>query len=81
MFTITLESINQMLQIQKIDSVIHFSVESLNDLYQKISFPQRAQIFEIFFQKTLSCLRKILPIYPPFSLLGPTRLFLSYVTC
>ena len=48
LFTITPESINQMLQIPKIDFSILFSIEILNYLYQKLSFPQRAQIFEIF---------------------------------
>jgi hypothetical protein len=48
MFTINPESINQMLQIPRIDSAIPLSIESMNDLYQKLSFPQRAQIFEIF---------------------------------
>jgi hypothetical protein len=47
LFTITPESINQMLQIPTIDSTGPFSIEVLNDVYQKISFPQRAQIFEI----------------------------------
>jgi hypothetical protein len=45
LFTITPESINQMLQIPRIDSASPFSIEILNDLYQKLSFPQRAQIF------------------------------------
>jgi hypothetical protein len=37
-----------MLEIQRSDPAIPFSIEALNDLYQKLSFPQRAQIFEIF---------------------------------
>jgi hypothetical protein len=37
-----------MLQIPINDSTIPFSIESLNDLYQKLTFPQRTQIFEMF---------------------------------
>jgi hypothetical protein len=63
LFTITPESINQMLQIPRIDSAIPFSVEALNDLYQKLSFPQRAQIFEIFLPEDAQFPKKN-PPYP-----------------
>jgi hypothetical protein len=42
LFTVTPKYINQMLQIPKNDSPIPFSMEALNDLYQKLSFPERA---------------------------------------
>jgi hypothetical protein len=45
LFTITSESIDHMLQIPRSDSVIPFFIESLNNMYQKLTFPQ---IFEIF---------------------------------
>jgi hypothetical protein len=48
LFTITPEMINQMLQIPRIDSASPFSIEILTELYHKLSFPQRAQIFELF---------------------------------
>ena len=41
LFTITPESIDQMLQIPRNDSTIPFSIESLNNMYQKLTFPQR----------------------------------------
>ena len=52
-----------MLQIPIIDSIIPFSVEALNDLYQKLSFPQRAHIFEIFMPKDAQLPKKNSP-YP-----------------
>jgi hypothetical protein len=48
LFTVTSKAIDQLLQISINDSNMPFSIESLNDLYQKLTFPQRAQIFEIF---------------------------------
>jgi len=63
LFTITPESINQMLQIPKNDFEIPFSIESLNDLYQKLSFPQRTQIFEIFLPEDAQLPKKN-PPYP-----------------
>jgi hypothetical protein len=41
LFTVTAESIDQMLQIPRNDSTIPFSIESLNNMYQKLTFPQR----------------------------------------
>jgi hypothetical protein len=63
LFTITLKSINQMLQIPKIDSVIPFSVEALNDLYHKLSFSQRDHIFKIFLPEDAQLPKKN-PPYP-----------------
>jgi hypothetical protein len=63
LFTITPKSINQMLHIPKNDSEIPFSIEALNDLYQKLSFSQRAQIFEIFLPKDAQ-FPKTNPPYP-----------------
>jgi hypothetical protein len=48
LFFITPEDIDQMMQITRPDSVIPFSLEVLTELYQKMTFPQRAQIFELF---------------------------------
>jgi hypothetical protein len=61
MFTITSESIDHMLQIPRSDSAIPFSIEFLNDLYQKLTFPQRAQIFEIFLPEDAQFPKKKLP--------------------
>jgi hypothetical protein len=47
-FLITPESIDQMMQIPRADSASPFNLEILTELYQKMTFPQRAQIFELF---------------------------------
>jgi hypothetical protein len=48
LFFITPEDIDQMMQISCADSVSPFNLEILTELYQKMTFPQRAQIFELF---------------------------------
>jgi hypothetical protein len=42
------ESIDQMMQIPCADSTSPFNLEILTELYQKMTFPQRAQIFQLF---------------------------------
>jgi hypothetical protein len=48
MFFITPEAIDQMMQIPRTKSASPFNIEIITELYQKLSFPQRAQIFEFF---------------------------------
>jgi hypothetical protein len=48
LFFITPKDINQMMQIPRADSISPFDLEILTELYQKMTFPQRAQIFELF---------------------------------
>jgi hypothetical protein len=48
LFFITPEDIDQMMQIPRADSASPFNLEILTKLYQKMTFPQRAQIFELF---------------------------------
>jgi hypothetical protein len=48
LFFITPEAIDQMMQIPKTESASPFNLEIITELYQKLSFPQRAQIFEFF---------------------------------
>jgi hypothetical protein len=48
LFFITPEDIDQMMQIPRVDSVSPFNLEILTELYQKMTFLQRAQIFELF---------------------------------
>jgi hypothetical protein len=48
LFFITPEDIDSMLQITRPDSVVPFNLEVLTELYQRLTFPQRAQIFELF---------------------------------
>jgi hypothetical protein len=48
LFLITPETIDQMMQISRADSASPFNLKIITELYQKLSFPQRAHIFEIF---------------------------------
>jgi hypothetical protein len=48
LFFITPEAIDQMMQIPRTESASPFNLEIITELYQKLSFPQRAQIFEFF---------------------------------
>jgi hypothetical protein len=48
LFLIMPESIDQMMQIPRADSTSPFDLEILTELYQKMTFPQRAQIFNLF---------------------------------
>jgi hypothetical protein len=48
LFTITPEAIDQMMQIPRAESSSTFTIEVLTEMYQNLSFPQRAQIFEFF---------------------------------
>ena len=48
LFFITAEDIDQMMQIPRADFASPFNLEILTELYQKMTFPQRTQIFELF---------------------------------
>jgi hypothetical protein len=48
LFFITSEDIDQMMQITRAESASPFNLEILTKLYQKMTFLQRAQIFELF---------------------------------
>jgi hypothetical protein len=63
LFFITPEDIDQMLQITRAESASPFNLEILTELYQKMTFPQRAQIFELFFP-TSAPLPTTSPPYP-----------------
>lgn len=47
LITFSTKTINKMLLIPDSDSLSYFSTTALIDLYHKLTFPQRAQIFEI----------------------------------
>lgn len=49
LITIPVQTINEMLLVPLIDFLTQFSLEALTDLYHKLTFPQRAQIFKIVF--------------------------------
>jgi len=48
LFSITPEAIDQMMQISRAESHSPLTIEVLTKMYQNLSFPQRAQIFELF---------------------------------
>jgi hypothetical protein len=48
LFLITPETIDQMMQISRTNSASPFNLKIITELYQKLSFPQRAHSFEIF---------------------------------
>jgi hypothetical protein len=52
LFLITPETIDQMIQISRAESASPFNLEIITVLYQKLSFPQRAQIFELFLSQS-----------------------------
>jgi hypothetical protein len=63
LFTITSETIDQMMQVPRAESLSLFSIEVLTELYQKLSFPQRAQIFEIFLPESAQLPKKNPPYH------------------
>jgi hypothetical protein len=81
LFLITPESIDQMMQIPRADSASPFNLEILTELYQKMTFPQRAQIFELFLPHPLNFPPQILLILLPCSRLKETRSSHPFVPC
>ena len=80
MFTITVETIDQMMQIPKSKSLSPFTIEILTEIYQKLSFPQRAQIFKLFLPESAQFPKKIPPYHSSmFSTKG--NQFISYLCC
>jgi hypothetical protein len=63
LFFITPEAIDQMMQIPRDKSTSPFNLEVITKLYQKLSFPQRAQIFNLFLPQAPH-LPKTNPPYP-----------------
>lgn len=64
LITITDKSINQMLIIPPSDSLSHFTSASVMYLHNKLTFPHRALIFEIFLPKDIELPKR----NPPYSL-------------
>jgi hypothetical protein len=56
-----------MMQISRVESASPFNLEILIELYQNLSFPQRAHIFELFSHRMLISPRKIPYTIPPYS--------------
>jgi hypothetical protein len=65
LFFITPKDIDQMMQIPRAESASPFNLEILTELYQKMTFPQRAQIFDLFLP-TSAQLPSTNPPYPSF---------------
>jgi hypothetical protein len=63
LFFITPEDIDQMMQVTHAESASPFSLEILTELYQRMTFPQRAHIFELFLP-TSAPLPSTNPPYP-----------------
>ena len=63
LFTITVESINQMLQLKPNPQAVPLSIEALTKLYIGLEFPRRFQIFQIFMPLHV----EIPQINPPYS--------------
>jgi hypothetical protein len=63
LFTITPETIDQMMQIPRAESFSPFTIEILTEMYQKLSFPQRAQIFELFLPESAQFPKKNPPYH------------------
>ena len=63
LFTITIESINQMLQLQPDPNAVPLSIEALTKLYLDLEFPKRFQIFQICMPSYV----EIPKINPPYS--------------
>ena len=78
--SITPETINQMLLIPQNDSLSHFSAVILMDLYHKLTFLQRAQIFEIFLLED-SQLPKKNPPYPASMFAKKAKQITALVSC
>jgi hypothetical protein len=63
LFTITPKAIDQMMQIPISESFSPFTIEILTEMYQKLSFPQRAQIFELFLPESTQFPKKNPPYH------------------
>jgi hypothetical protein len=50
-FLITSDFIDQMMQVPRVEPHSPLTIEILTEMYQNLSFPRRAQIFEIFLRQ------------------------------
>lgn len=80
LFTISPKSICQILKIKPSAPLHSFSIDSLMEIYQKLTFPQRAKIFEIFLLENVE-LRRTSPPYPSSMFPKMTRQVISIVSC
>ena len=80
LFTIAAESINQMLQIKPRSDEAPLSVEILTELYLKLDFPKRFQIFQTFQPSSVET-QKSNPPYLASIFLERTRLIVTMMSC
>jgi len=79
-FFITSEAIDQMMQIPTNESASPFNLETITELYQKLYFPQRAQIFELFLPQDAQ-FPKSNPPYPSSLFSKKGNQFISSLYC
>jgi len=80
LFTVTAQSINQMLQIQPQPEGVPFSIETFTKPYIKLYFPKRSQIFQTFLPEIAQIPKK----NPPYSIsIFPeqTRQIVTMLSC
>ena len=80
LFTITTESINQMLQIQPRPDETPLSIETLTQLYLNLDFPKRFQIFQTFIPSSVET-PNTNPPYPTTIFSERTRHIIAMLSC
>jgi hypothetical protein len=63
LFSITPEAIDQMMEIPRVESYSPLTKESLTEMYQNLSFPRRAHIFELFLPRDAQFPKKNSPYH------------------
>lgn len=79
LITLSIQTINEILLIPQIGSLTQFSPATLMDLYHKLTFPQRAQIFEIILLEDAK-LPKRNPPYSFSMFFDASRHFISFLS-
>jgi hypothetical protein len=68
------------MQVPRVESLSPFTIEFITEMYQKLSFPQRAQIFEPFLPKSAQLPKKN-PPYNSSILLVKVNQVISSLCC
>jgi hypothetical protein len=63
LFLISPDTIDQMMQVPRVEPRSPLTIEILTELYQNLMFPQRAQIFELFLPQDAQFPKKNLPYH------------------
>jgi len=75
LFTITAQSIHQMMLASTMENNTPFSLEALTQLYQKMDFTTRARILRSCCPRMPNDPKRILHILPPSSVIKPSKLY------